>query len=159
MHLLLSAQVSRSGSLHPKANAFSGAVHAQKDPSGTEEILATSKYGLPSTPTLPVAEQKGRGDRAMGQQAGRGHMGVQLFLRARFPGGQDSVLQVERGAKKGMGAGVGPGLGKCQITPCMMPVPWAPADEQSPSQRQPHIPRSPFPRGRLKPPPSEAGSF
>lgn len=53
MHLLLSAQVSCSGSLHPKANAFSGSVHAQKDPGGTEEILATSKYGLPPALHLP----------------------------------------------------------------------------------------------------------
>lgn len=58
-------------------------------------------------------------------------MGVQLFLRVRFPGGQDFVLKVECVAKKGMGAGVGPGLSKSQITPCMMPVSWALADEQS----------------------------
>lgn len=79
-------------------------------------------------------------------------MGVQLFLRVRSPGGQDFVLKVECGPKKGMGAGVGCGLGKCQITPCMMPVPWT-LNGQSHSQRQPH-----FSRGRLKPSQSEAGS-
>lgn len=51
-------------------------------------------------------------------------MGVQLFLRVRFPRGQDFVLKVECGPKKGTGAGVGPWLGKCPITPCMMPVSW-----------------------------------
>lgn len=50
---LLSAQASRFGSLHPKANASSGSVHAQKDPGGTEESLATSKYGLPPALHLP----------------------------------------------------------------------------------------------------------
>lgn len=51
----------------------------------------------------------------MGQQAGQGHKGAELLFRARCPGWQDSVLQVECvGPRRNEGMG---GLGKCRITP------------------------------------------
>lgn len=51
-----------SGGLYPKSSAFSGSVHAQKDPSKAEEILATSKDSLPSAlhlPSLPQSKKAG----------------------------------------------------------------------------------------------------
>lgn len=43
------------------------------------------------------------------------------------------------------------GCSKCQLPPRRMPVPWA-LEDNATSQRQPHLSRVPFPRGRIKPP-------
>lgn len=143
-----------SGSRHPKFGAFPGSVHIQEEPSEAGEILVTSDYSLPPAIHLPSLPQRRQGDRAMAEQAGQGH-------RARLPGWQDSVLQVEYKKRMGVELGVRrwAWASKCQITPCTMQYPRHPLEDRAISQRSLHLPRSPFPRGRLKPPQFEGDFF